>query len=192
LGDHQRAKREYTEGIALADAIGETRVGLLMKGYNAALQAEQGAKAGSDTAQGQRLLDAALECARQNYDESEASGLFYMRFESRRCLAIVYARRGELDAAEKICFSAAELIGPTESRISQLWLGPVYLDVLLANAERLEKTGRPDLAAAKLDYAREYLNDYQELVSKCQSPRFTREAEHFAEKLGRANAEGVR
>ena len=183
LGDHQRAEREYTEGIALAKAIGETRVGLLMKGYYAALQAEQGAKAGSHTAQGQRLLDAALECARQNYDESEASGLFYMRFESRRCLAIVYAHRGELDAAEKICFSAAELIGPTESRISQLWLGPVYLDVLLANAERLAKEERSDEAAAKRTYAREHLKNYEQLVRECQSPRFKREAERFAKKL---------
>ncbi|HEY5838633.1 MAG TPA: protein kinase [Pyrinomonadaceae bacterium] len=183
LGDHQRAEREYTEGIALADAIGETRVGLLMKGYYAALQAEQGANAGSDTAKGQGLLDAALECARQNYDESEASGLFYMRFESRRCLAIVYARRGELDEAEKICFSAAELVGPTESRISQLWLGPVYLDVLLANAERHDKEERSDEAAAKRAYAREYLKNYEQLVSECQSPRFKREAERIAEKL---------
>lgn len=183
LGDFERAEREYTEGIALAELIGETRVALLMKGNYAVLKAEQGANAGSETIDGRQLLDAALEMARQNYDDSEASGLFYMRFESRRCLANVHLRRGEWEAAEQMCASAWELVGQTESRVSQLWLGPTYLKVLIAIADQHQKAGRPDLAAAKLDYAREYLKDYQQLVSKCQSPRFTREAEQFAEKL---------
>jgi hypothetical protein len=91
--------------------------------------------------------------------------------------------RGEWEAAEKMCALAWELVGQTESRVSQLWLGPTYLKVLIAIADLHEKAGRPDLAAAKLDYAREYLKDYQELVGKCQSPRFTREAERFAEML---------
>ena len=121
--------------------------------------------------------------ARQNYDESEASGLFYMRFESRRCLANVHVRRGEWEAAEQVCASAWELVGKTESRVSQLWLGPTYLKVLIAIADQHDKAGRPDLAAAKLDYAREYLKDYQQLVNECQSPRFKREAERFAERL---------
>ena len=108
-----------------------------------------------------------------------------MRFESRRCLALVHARRGELDEAEQMCAAAWELVGQTESRVSQLWLGPTYLKVLIAIADQHEKAGRSDLAGAKLDYARKYLKDYQELVSKCQSPRFTREAEQFAERLTR-------
>jgi len=183
LGDYERADREYTEGIALAELIGETRVASLMKGNYAVMKAEQGAHAGSETVDGRQLLEAALEMARQNYDESEASGLFYMRFESRRCLANVHLCRGEWEAAEKMCASAWELVGQTESRVSQLWLGPTYLKVLIAIADLHEKAGRPDLAAAKLDYAREYLKDYQELVGKCQSPRFTREAERFATRL---------
>jgi len=183
LGDFERAEREYTEGMALADLIGERRVALLMKGNYAALQAEQGAKAGVETAEGRRLLDEALERARQNYDASEATGLFYMRFESRRCLALVHVHRGELDQAEQVCASARDLIAPTESRLSQLWLGPVYLNVLMANAQQHEKEGKLEAATEKLAYAREYLNEYQQLVGECQSPRFTREAQQCAEKL---------
>jgi cellobiose-specific phosphotransferase system component IIA len=108
-----------------------------------------------------------------------------MRFESRRCLAIVYARRGELDEAEQMCVSAEELIAPTESRISKLWLGSTYLNVLIANADRHDKDRKLDAAREKLQHAREYLKEYQQLVSVCQSPRFTREAEQFAEKLSK-------
>ena len=183
LADHQRAEREYTEGIALAEMIGERRVLSLMKGNYAVLQAEQGANAENDATNGRGLLDAALETARQNYEESEASGLFYMRFESRRCLALVHARRGELDDAERICVEAAELVQPTESRVSKLWLGPTYLHVLIANASRLRKTGRTEEGTAKLTCAREYLNEYQQLVNQCQSPWFTGEAARFDQKL---------
>ncbi|HKO36486.1 MAG TPA: protein kinase [Pyrinomonadaceae bacterium] len=183
LADHQRAEREYTEGIALAELIGERRVLSLMKANYAVLQAAQGVDAGNGATNGRRLLDAALETARQNYEESEASGLFYMRFESRRCLALVHARREELDEAERMCAAADELIRGTESRVSQLWLGPLYLEVLIMNADRHKQEGRTQDAAEKLTHARGYLKEYQQLVGECQSPRFTKEAERFAQKL---------
>jgi hypothetical protein len=74
--------------------------------------------------EGQRLLDAALDTALQNFQTSEQTGLFYMRFDSHRCLAEVYLRRGELEDAEGICAAAAAIVSGTESRVSQLWLGP--------------------------------------------------------------------
>ena len=183
LNDSERAEREYVDGIALAEAIGEKRVRMLMRGHYAVLLAEQGLSAGADTAAGRRLLDAALETAQQNYEEAEASGLFYMRSDSRRCLALVRRLRNELDEAERMCAATDELIRGTESRVSQLWLGPLYLDVLIANADRHKQEGRTEDANAKLIQAREYLNEYQRLVAECQSPRFTKQAERFAEKL---------
>ena len=183
LGDGERAEREFTEGITLAEVTGERRVGLLLKAHYAVQQADLGARTGTDTPEGQRLLDAALEIAQQALQASDAPGLFYMRFESFRCLALVHVHRGELDEAQQMCKAAAKLIAPTESRVSRLWLGPLYMDVLIANAERLEKKRKPEEAAATLAHAREYLFEYQQLVSECQSPRFKKEAEQYAEKL---------
>ncbi|HEX5703247.1 MAG TPA: protein kinase [Pyrinomonadaceae bacterium] len=183
LGDWERAEREYVEGIALAETIGEKRVCMLLRGHYAMLLAQQGASAGADTVDGRRLLDAALEKAQQNHEEAEASGLFYMRSDGGRCLAMVHRLRGELPEAEQMCAAVNELIRATESRVRQLWLGPLYLDVLIANADRHTQEGRNEDAAAKLTHARDYLQEYQRLVGECQSPQFKKKAERFAEKL---------
>jgi tetratricopeptide (TPR) repeat protein len=188
LNDWKRSEREYVDGIALAEAIGEKRVVMLMRGHYAVLLAEQGASAGGDSVDGRRLLDAALETAQQNHEEAEASGLFYMRSDGRRCLALVRRLRGELEEAEQMCAATDELIRGTESRVSQLWLGPLYLDVLITNADRHKQEGRTQDAVDKLAHAREYLKEYERLVGECQSPRFKKEAERFAEKLWSAPA----
>ncbi|HKR61027.1 MAG TPA: hypothetical protein VJS64_15010, partial [Pyrinomonadaceae bacterium] len=73
----------------------------------------------------------------------------------------------ELDEAERLCKAAAELVEPTESRVSRLWLGPLYVRVLLAQNKREE--------------AAERLTAYKALVAECQSPRFTREAARLSE-----------
>jgi ATP/maltotriose-dependent transcriptional regulator MalT len=95
--------------------------------------------------------------------------LLYSHFEALRCLAEVHLRRNELDEAERLCEEATELVSPTESRVSRLWLGPLYIEVLLAQGKR-------DEAAAKLV-------EYQALVADCQSPRFTAEAIRLASLL---------
>jgi hypothetical protein len=58
------------------------------------------------------------------------------------------------------------LIAPTESRDSRIWLGPIYIEVLLAQNKR--------------DEAREKLTAYQTLVAECQTPRFANEATRLA------------
>jgi len=184
LGDLTRAENEYADGIVLAETIGERRVAALLKGNYAVVQAEQAVQIGTDTFEGRRLLDAALDTALQNFQTSEQTGLLYMRFDSHRCLAEVYLRRGELEDAERICAAAAAIVSGTESRVSRLWLGPIYLDVLLAGAKRLENEERPIDAEEKRQHARELLGRYQQLVAKCQSPRFTREAERLDRELG--------
>ena len=183
LGDWERAEQEYTEGIALADAIGERRVGLLLKADYAVLLAAKGAKLGRDDEAGRRLLDEALETAQQTLKASDEPGLFYMRFESFRCLIHVYIYRDEMDEAEATCKATTDLIVPTESRVSGLWLGPTYIEVVLENAARLEQQGKHADAAAKRAFAQELLREYQQLVSECQSPRFTKEAAELAEKM---------
>ncbi len=55
---------------------------------------------------------------------------------------------------ERICAEAQDLVGPSESRVSQLWLGPLYLEVLLeqvklAKSECDEETAGRRLADAK-------------------------------------------
>ena len=90
----------------------------------------------------------------------------YSHFEALRCFAEVRFRRGEIEEAEQLCRQAEELVSPTESRVSRLWLGPLYIEVLLA--------------AQKRDEAATRLATYQTLVADCQSPRFSSEASHLA------------
>ena len=147
------AEREFIDGIALAEAIGENRVLSLLQPNLGIVQAIQG------------RYDEALQTVEANLQRSSPS-LLYSHFEALRCFAQVRLRRSEIDEAEQLCRQAEELVSPTESRVSQLWLGPLYIEVLLAADKRNE-------AAKKL-------NAYQALVAECQSPRFTAEATRLA------------
>lgn len=153
LGRLKEAEQEFLAGIELAEAIGENRVLLLLRPNLGVAQAIQG------------RYDEALQTASANLERS-SSNLIYTHFEALRCMAEVHFRRSELDGAEQFCRQADELVGPTESRVSQLWLGPLYIDVLRAQG--------------KHDEAAERLSKYQELVADCQSPRFTAEAERLS------------
>jgi tetratricopeptide (TPR) repeat protein len=153
LGQLKEAEQEFLEGIALAEAIGENRVLTLFRPNLAVAQAMQG------------RLDEALETATENLRNSSPR-LLYSHFEALRCLAEVRFRRHELDEAERLCREADELVTPTESRVSQLWLGPLYIQVLLA--------------AEKREEASDKLTAYKALVADCQSPRFTTEADRLA------------
>lgn len=179
LGDLPPAEREYVEGTALAESIGECRCLSLMKGNFAILLADKVGRLSEDNEERRRLFDEALKVAHENFDLGESMGLLYSRFEAHRCLASVRFRRGELDEAERLCAVAHEFVSETESRVSQLWLGPLYIDVLLAVGTRMEAEGKSDEAAAKRERADTLLKSYEALVASCQSPRFTREAERL-------------
>ena len=92
-------------------------------------------------------------------------------------------RVARLDEAERICASASDIVSNTESRVSQLWLGPLYMDVLIAAAEHLKNEDKTDEAATKLKSARELLETYLKLAADCQSPRFKREAARLEQEL---------
>ena len=153
LGEIELAEREFLDGIALGEAIGENRVLGLMRPVLGVVQAVQG------------RYDEALKTVAENFKRSSPS-LLFSHFEALRCFAEVRLRRDEIDEAEQLCRQADELVSPTESRVSQLWLGPLYIEVLLAAQKR-------DVAAKKL-------TAYQALVADCQSPRFTSEATRLA------------
>jgi tetratricopeptide (TPR) repeat protein len=174
-GDPERAEREFREGIALAESIGELRVGSLMKGNLATLEADQGELKGDP-----HLLDKALQTAQENFKQAESIGLFYSRADARRCLAHVKFRRGEVDEAERLCAETLGLVEKTESRIIRLWLGPLYIQVLLALSERARAEGESEKAASRSTEAADHLARYTEFVARCQSPRFKREAIRLA------------
>ena len=152
LGDIESAEKEFQDGIAIAETIGENRVLSLLRPALAVTQARQGRN------------DEALKTALTSLEHSSPR-LLYTHFETLRCLAEVRFRRGEIEEAEAICRQADELIAPTESRVSQLWLGPLFIEVLLA--------------AKKQDEALKRLTAYKALVAECQSPRFSTEAERL-------------
>ncbi len=182
-GDTTRSDREYSEGIAIAEATGERRVGNLLKGNYAEFKAIQGIAVGRETPEGQTLLDAALELARENFQADHASTLLYSRFESHRCLASVRFSRGELIEAEQLCAAAYDFVWGTESRVTQMWIGPLYTDVLIAVAHDLKSHEKDGEATEKLNRAREIVHGYRELVSVCQSPHYVREAERLEREL---------
>lgn len=191
IGDHIRAEQEFTDGIALAEAIGELRVASLLKANFAIFQAHQGSKR---VPLDQTLLDRALQTALENFEQVGNSGMIYSRLEGYRCLAEVQFHRGELEEAARLCAEAWTLVEPSESRVSKLWLGPLYIEVFLAAAKRAETLAneaeatndtltvieQKAEAAAKRAKATAHLAGYQQLVAECQSPRFQREAERLA------------
>jgi tetratricopeptide (TPR) repeat protein len=171
LDQLMEAEKNFEDGLALAEAIGENRLAWLHKSNLAVLLTRLG------------RFDEALKLASKNLAEVPTR-LVYSRFEALRCYATVRYRRAlsgafsekELEEAERVCREAFEFVGPTESKVSQLWLGPLYVDVFVASATFARSAGDPELAEAKLDEARKHLDFYQGLVNECQSPRFSGEA----------------
>lgn len=193
LGLTERAEREFTEGIKLADAIREYRVMSLLKGCLATLWADQATGPAQGTAGFQggepdvQLLDKALQLADENFGWAEATTLVYSRSEAHRCLAHVRLRRNELDEAERVLAKGLALVSETESRVSRLWLGPLYIEVLYRLYQRAKEAGELDRAASKLAEAKDHLQRYGKLVAVCQSPRFSREVDRWAAILGAGN-----
>jgi hypothetical protein len=174
LGRLNESEREYVEGITLAEAIGEKRVKSLLESSLAVLRALLGD------------FDSGLTLAKENLAITSPN-LIYNRFEALRCLAFVHYLRAlsesggssdadDLDEAERLCREAYELLSPTESSVGRLWLGPLQMDVLLAQSAR---AGDREIANKKRAEARQLLSDYRQLVTECQSPRFTRQAERL-------------
>jgi tetratricopeptide (TPR) repeat protein len=154
MGQIEQAEQELLGGLTIGEAIGEKRVLALCRPSLAVVQVMQGRR------------DEALQTALMNLEQSSPR-LLYTHFEALRCLAEVRFRRDEFAEAEQVCRDADALVSPTDSRVSQLWLGPLYIKVLLA--------------LGKKDEAVEKLTAYQALVAECQSPRFTSEAHRLAE-----------
>jgi tetratricopeptide (TPR) repeat protein len=148
LNEIEKAEQELLDGLTLAEAIGERRALALMRSSLAIVQVMQGRR------------DEALQTAQANLEQSSANQL-YTHFEALRCLAEVRFRRDEHEEAEEVCRAADALISPTDSRVSQLWLGPLYIDVLRALSKKEEAVER--------------LEAYRLLVAQCQSARFTAE-----------------
>jgi hypothetical protein len=166
--------------------VGENRLLSLLKSNHSVLMAARG------------QYDEALRMAEDAHNQGGSATLLYLRFEALRCLADVRFRRAlagittggggvdELSEGERLCKMADELVARTESRVSQLWLGPLYVDVLLEQRKRAKAENDDALAEQRLSEAKQRLGAYQELVLHCQSPRFNAEAQRLASSLGNA------
>ncbi len=148
MGQIEHAERELLDGLIVSEAIGEKRALALLRSVLAVVQVMLGRR------------DEGLQTALANLEQSSPNQL-YTHFEALRCLAEVRFRRDELEEAEAVCRQADALVAPTESRVSQLWLGPLYIDVLMARDKKAE--------------AKERLAAYRLLVAECQSERFKSE-----------------
>jgi tetratricopeptide (TPR) repeat protein len=181
----EEAERTFSEGVALAEAIGEKRVKGLLLSSSAFLYSLLG------------QFEKAFELAKESLALAPQT-LFYNRFEALRCSAAVHYHRAvsvgldqisnsaveqDLNEAGSLCREAEELLVPTESRVSRLWLGPLHIEVLLALAQHATYRGRGMVATETLEEARTLLRAYQELVDTCQSPRFRAEAARLTQAM---------
>lgn len=155
LGDCERAVRELTSGITLAETVGDKRVAGLMGGIRAMSFAGLG------------QLDQALESARETFEQAETLGLLFIRTEAHRHLAHVHFKLGQLEETVRLSERILELTADTDARVSRMWLGPLHIQALLDLGRR--------------DEARQRVAEYVELISHCQSPHFTGEAARLGE-----------
>ena len=149
LGDADRAERECREGIVLANAIDERRLGCLLVCYLGWGLAELG------------RLDEAEEVGREAIERAEALGLDHMRGEAWRCVAHIRIRQGRLDSALGLFEQTLAMLATSEAKAARLWIGPPHVETLLALGRR--------------DEAREVLDAYAGVIAECQTPHFTRE-----------------
>ena len=193
-GDYEPAEQEFKEGVALSKTLGELRLGLLLSGNLATLLADRagtsladeqlngnllGPTLPLDSPERKRLADEALNIALETFAEAESLGLLYSRAEARRVLGHVRFRRGELEEAERVCAEAMSIVADTESKVSRLWLGPVYIETVLALGKRTAAAGNPEEANARGEEAATLAERYSKFTASCQSPRFSREAERL-------------
>jgi tetratricopeptide (TPR) repeat protein len=153
LGDLDRAEREFREGITLANALDERRLGCLLVCYLGWALADLG------------HLEEAEDIGLQGIERAEALDLTHMKGEAWRCMAHIRIRQGRLDEALRLIDETLAMLGMSESTVVHLFVGPDHVETLLA-------LGRPD-------EAREALAAYASIVAKCQSPYARREVERL-------------
>lgn len=180
LGDLERGQIEFRQGIELAEAAGEVRVGVLLKGNLSTLLADKATKHAHDDRVRATLFDDALQTAKDNFAVGERSGLLFMRVEAHRAMSHVHFRRGELAEAESFAAAAMEILAPTETRMVRLWVVPLYIEVLLERGRSLKRDGTLDEATSKFDLALQNLDEYRKLVAECQAQKFEREVQRLS------------
>lgn len=149
LGQLQQGEAELAAGLALAEAIGERRVAMLLSIQLAWAHALAG-----ELATAEREAVSAVERA-------EASKLLFMRCEAKRVLGQIRCLRGDPEGGIRLFEELFELLAETDARQTRLWMGPPHVEALLG-------LGRKEEARAAFDA-------YARLVSECQAPHFTRE-----------------
>jgi hypothetical protein len=144
------AERDCLEGLALTEAIGETRLRVLLRAFLSAVYADQGRH------------DEALAAANEAVARGDEGRLLFTRSEPRRCLAHVRWRRGEHALAVAAAEEVLALNAKTDAVVSRLWVGPIHI-ACLNELGRMEEVERR-------------LVEYEALVATCDSPFFRSEA----------------
>ncbi|HET9299212.1 MAG TPA: AAA family ATPase, partial [Candidatus Polarisedimenticolaceae bacterium] len=153
LGHAETGAEELTAGLALAEAIGERRLALLLRPFVALSQARLGD------------LPLALQTAAEALKRADASNLPYMRTEARRCLGELLVEDGRPEEGLRRFEEVLELTAGTDARVSRLWTGPPHVETLLALGRRAQ--------------AADTFHVYAAMVAECQSPWFRREVERL-------------
>jgi tetratricopeptide (TPR) repeat protein len=159
LGDPMRAEQEFESGIALALAVGERRLAVMLQASRPIAVADRG------------RLDEALPLATEAVEAADRVGLVFLQTEARRGMAHVHGTRGDWDAAISMYDDVLRLVGEGEPAVSRLLMGASHVRALQA--------------AGRSDDARAELARFEQLASRCQSPVAVRQvAELKAELAG--------
>ena len=149
----EKGAEELTTGVALAEAIGERRLALLLRPFLAISHARSG------------NLPLALETAADALERADATNLPYLRTEARRCMGELLVAAGRAEEGLHRFQEVLDLTAGTDARVSRLWTGPPHVETLLALGRREE--------------AAEVFRAYAVTVSECQSPWFRSEVERL-------------
>ena len=157
LDQIEKAAEELATGLALAEAIGERRLAILLRPFVALSQARLGD------------LRLALQTAVEALERADATRLPYLRTEARRCLGELLVADGRTEEGLRRFQEVLELTAGTDARVSRLWTGPPHVETLLALGRREE--------------AAEIFQAYAAMVGECQSPWFRSEVERLRARL---------
>jgi tetratricopeptide (TPR) repeat protein len=157
MGQVQRAVEEFTNGLSLAEAIGDRRLALMLHAHLGLAKAKAG-----DVEGGAATAERALARA-------EESKLLYMRTEAHRSLGLVRMIQGRHEDALALFERVWSLTEGTDARVSRLWTGPPHVETLLALDRR--------------DDARRLLDRYEAMARECQAPHFLDDVRRLREEL---------
>jgi tetratricopeptide (TPR) repeat protein len=132
LGNLAVAEAACSEGLVLADSLGDERLAAFLAGWKALIIAEQG------------RIDEGISLADATIERGDALGLKLGQLDSRRARACIAQLQGDHEAVLDYTHQMEELLEGTDETIQPVWMYPTRCESLIA-------TGQLDEAEHRLE-----------------------------------------